>query len=151
MKTLYKVSLLVALLLSSTLIPGQTSADNSNVINFNVRTYDDKELPAQIISPENSDKKLLLFINGSTPYDEKGHIGPNWTDGGDIIAFKHEFYIRFLNVMADKGYPVATMAKEASFIQPKYLVLVLLTWLWISITLFLNLREKAISMMKRTL
>jgi tetratricopeptide (TPR) repeat protein len=117
MKTLYILSLSVVLLILSISTAGQLAAENRDTTSFNVKTYDDKVLPAQIIHPENSNKKLLLFINGSTPYDEKGHIGANWTDKGDIIAFKHEFYIRFLNVMVNKGYPVATMAKR-SFIYP---------------------------------
>jgi len=86
-------------------------------ISLNVRTYDGKILPAQILHTENEDNKLILFINGSTPYDEKGNLGPFWTDQGNIIAEKHEFYIRFLDVMVNKGFSIATIAKR-SFVYP---------------------------------
>ncbi len=84
---------------------------------FTLETYDGKSLPAQVLHPKNKAHKTLLFINGSTPYDEKGSIGPGWTDQGKIIAQKHEFYTRFINTMVNKGYSVATMAKR-SFVYP---------------------------------
>ena len=84
---------------------------------FTVKTYDGLELPAQVIGSSNPDSKMILFINGSTPYDEKGHIGAFWTEQGKIVSQKHEFYLRFIEVMSDKGYSVATMAKR-SFVYP---------------------------------
>jgi len=88
-----------------------------NKTSFNVRTYDGKILPAQVLKAENDGNKLILFINGSTPYDEKGNQGAGWTEQGKIIASKHDFYVRFSNVMVKKGYSIATMTKR-SFIYP---------------------------------
>lgn len=60
---------------------------------------------------------MILFINGSTPYDEKGNMGAFWNDQGKMITEKQDFYLRFLDIMSRKGYPVATMAKR-SFVYP---------------------------------
>lgn len=89
---------------------------NHKKISFHITTHDDKHLPAQVMKGD-EDRKLILFINGSTPYDEKGNIGASWTDQGKMITQKHEFYTRFIQVMHSKGYSVATMAKR-SFVYP---------------------------------
>ena len=65
----------------------------SNILSFTVKTYDGLELPARVINSDNHDKKMILFINGSTPYDEKGNLGAFWTDEGKIITEKHDFYL----------------------------------------------------------
>jgi len=106
------------LFLTMTSIFGQESLNEiENKTSFNVRTYDGKILPAQVLKAENENNKLILFVNGSTPYDEKGNLGAGWTEKGKIITSKHDFYVRFLNVMVKNGYSIATMAKR-SFIYP---------------------------------
>ncbi len=89
----------------------------SNILSFTVKTYDGLELPARVINSDNHDKKMILFINGSTPYDEKGNLGAFWTDEGKIITEKHDFYLRFIDLMSSKGYSIATLAKR-SFVYP---------------------------------
>ncbi|MEX0894547.1 MAG: alpha/beta hydrolase [Balneolaceae bacterium] len=84
---------------------------------FTVQTYDGLNLPAQVLNPGNVEKKMILFINGSTPYDEKGNLGAFWTDEGKIITQRHDLTLRFLDIMSNKGYPIATMAKR-SFVYP---------------------------------
>ena len=118
MKTQNKFSLCCCFItIAATLFCQERLEENKTRISFDVETYDGKILPAQIIFTEDSAKKIILFINGSTPYDEKGNIGASWTDKGKIFAEEHEFYIRFLDIMTGKGYSVATMAKR-SFIYP---------------------------------
>jgi len=97
--------------------PTLLSAPNKSSTNFVVQTYDGLELPAQVTHTSAPFKKLLIFIHGSTPYDEFGHIGPGWDDKGQIIKQKNAFYLRFLEVLPTKGYTVATMAKR-SFVYP---------------------------------
>ena len=91
--------------------------DLKDTLKLTVTTYDGLMLPAQLIKTENNSKKILLFINGSTPSDEKGFQGAIWNDMGKMIPEKHEFYLRFIDIMSDKGYSVATMAKR-SYIYP---------------------------------
>jgi predicted esterase len=91
--------------------------DNDPVV-FTVKTYDGLELPAQVISASAPFKKLLIFIHGSTPYDQFGNDGPGWDENGKIIKQKNNFYNRFIEVMPAKGYTVATMAKR-SFVYPQ--------------------------------
>ena len=105
------------LFLITNILSQGTLNETNNKISLNVKTYDNRLLPAQILKAEGKEKKLILFIHGSTPYDERGNIGPSWTDQGKIIAGKHEFYNRFLDVMVKKGYSIATMAKR-SFVYP---------------------------------
>ena len=96
---------------------GQDPSKSGKVLALTVETYDGLTLPAQVIHPGNKDKKMILFINGSTPYDEKGNMGAFWNDQGKMITEKQDFYLRFLDIMSGKGYPVATMAKR-SFVYP---------------------------------
>lgn len=85
---------------------------------FSVKTYDDLFLPAQVISPNQSEnQKILLFINGSTPYDEKGNMAAMFTPDGKPATQKQDFYIRFLDFMPAKDYGLVTMAKR-SFVYP---------------------------------
>jgi predicted esterase len=98
-------------------IPGEQLMEFSKKLTFTVKTYDGLELPARVITGSNTAKKMILFINGSTPYDEKGNLGAFWTDEGKIITEKHEFYLRFIDIMSSKGYSIATMAKR-SFVYP---------------------------------
>jgi pimeloyl-ACP methyl ester carboxylesterase len=85
---------------------------------FNVNTFDDLSLPAQIIEPRTASDKIIVLINGSTPYDEKGHQAALWNNKGEPLLEKQDFYQRFLEVMSLKGYILATMAKR-SFVYPE--------------------------------
>ena len=114
------ISLIVMLITSKSTISAQTSRDIQAVKTFVVKTYDNLQLPAQVIMPTKDSKAMLLFINGSTPYDEKGNIGATWNDDGKMAEERHDFYTRFLDVMPSKGYKVATMAKR-SFVYPRKL------------------------------
>ncbi|MFP4622028.1 MAG: hypothetical protein ACLFM7_12010 [Bacteroidales bacterium] len=98
-------------------LSGENIKASFDTLTFTVKTYDGLELPARVMNRESHDKKMILFINGSTPYDEKGNIGAFWTDEGKIFKEKHNFYHRFIDIMSSKGYPIATMAKR-SFICP---------------------------------
>ncbi len=80
-----------------------------------VQTYDQLQLPAKIVE---GGETTLLFINGSTPYDEVGNIGPAVLPDGTIIKQPHDFCHRFVDIMSAKGYDVATMAKR-SFAYPQ--------------------------------
>ena len=101
----------------TTKVAGQYLMESSNTLTLTVKTYDGLELPAQVIKNNRHDKKMILFINGSTPYDEKGNLGAFWNEKGKIIMEKHDFYLRFLDILSNKGYSIATMAKR-SFIYP---------------------------------
>jgi predicted esterase len=113
-------------LLMILLMVGRTSPVHSDEINLikperislQVTTCDSMQLPAQVLSPSSTWKKMIVFINGSTPYDEKGNLGASWTDDGTVITEKHDIYVRFLDIMTAKGYALATMAKR-SFIYPQ--------------------------------
>jgi predicted esterase len=98
-------------------IAGQNIPESGDTLTLKVKTYDGLELPAQVITNKRHDKKMILFINGSTPYDEKGNIGAFWNNKGKIIMEKHDFYLRLLDILSNKGYSVATMAKR-SFVYP---------------------------------
>ena len=99
------------------IVMGQYLIESADTLTLTVKTYDGLELPAQVIYNGSHDKKMILFINGSTPYDEKGNLGAFWNDKGKMIREKHDFYLRFLDIMSYKGYSIATMAKR-SFIYP---------------------------------
>ncbi|HEX2921259.1 MAG TPA: alpha/beta hydrolase [Bacteroidales bacterium] len=98
-------------------ISGQSFATLNDTISLKVKTYDGLELPARVIKNSQNDKKMILFINGSTPYDEKGNLGAFWNSKGKLILEKQDFYLRFLDILPSKGYSVATMAKR-SFVYP---------------------------------
>ena len=98
-------------------ILAQSNSSSQSITTFSVVTYDGLTLPAQVIEPVNGTNKLVLFINGSTPYDEKGHLGASWDENCHVIKQKHEFYLKFLDIMSSKGYSIATMAKR-SFMYP---------------------------------
>ncbi|HDR89323.1 MAG TPA: hypothetical protein ENN63_06805 [Bacteroidetes bacterium] len=112
------------------------SAD-PDTVTFTVKTYDGLVLPAQVIKSHTPQNKMILFINGSTPYDEKGNIGAFWTEEGSIVAEKHDFYLRFLDIMSAKGYSVATVAKR-SFVYPTRLPRPDLTDLAMDIRFFID-------------
>jgi pimeloyl-ACP methyl ester carboxylesterase len=99
----------------------QTPGFSKETLRFSVKTFDGLNLPAQIILP-NADKqnKILLFINGSTPYDEKGNMAAMFTPEGKPAIQQQDFYIRFLDFMPAKGYSLVTMAKR-SFVYPSKL------------------------------
>jgi len=98
-------------------VSGQDFSKSDDTLHITIKSYDGLTLPAQVIKADNHDKKLILFINGSTPYDEKGNLGAFWNNEGKIVTQKQDFYLRFLEIMSSKGYSVATMAKR-SFIYP---------------------------------
>jgi len=86
-----------------------------DTVRFNFTTYDSLELPSQLIRSPGSER-TILFINGSTPYDEKGNMG-TLLPGNIMIKNRQDFYARFIDIMPQKGYDVATFAKR-SFTYP---------------------------------
>jgi len=90
----------------------ETNQPSPTVIEFTVKTFDGLELPAQIIQPPEAPKKLLVFIMGGTPCDQKGNIGGSWDANCVSEAGPYDLYVRFLKTMPAKGYSVATMAKR---------------------------------------
>jgi pimeloyl-ACP methyl ester carboxylesterase len=89
-----------------------------DTVSFKVTAYDGLQLPAQVIYPATGPSdKIIVFINGSTPYDEKGNIAPVYNDKGQVMLQKQDFYIRFRDFMPPKGYNTVTMAKR-SFVEP---------------------------------
>lgn len=118
-----KQKIIVALLISVLSIHGRAQNINAakDTLQFQITTYDGLLLPAQVIIPKITDeKKFLLFINGSTPYDEKGNFAAMFTPEGKPAIQKQDFYIRFLDIMTAKGYSVISMAKR-SFVYPSKL------------------------------
>jgi tetratricopeptide (TPR) repeat protein len=109
--------LFLFILLGSVYALPSGSQDNI-ATHFTVRTFDGSELPAQVIPASAPFKKLLIFIQGSTPYDQFGNEGPGLDENGAIIKQKNDFYNRFMEVMPAKGYALAMMAKR-SFIYPQ--------------------------------
>jgi len=121
MNTLRAIKIIIAIILLSSLTAskasGQYQFKSDNILTLKVKTFDSLILPAQVINPYNHNKKMILFISGSTPYDEKGNQGAFWNDKGKMIIEEQEFYVRFLDIMSDKGFSIATMAKR-SFVYP---------------------------------
>ena len=121
MNTLRAIKIIIAIILLSSLTAskasGQYQFKSDNILTLKVKTFDSLILPAQVINPINHNKKMILFISGSTPYDEKGNQGAFWNDKGKMIIEEQEFYVRFLDIMSDKGFSIATMAKR-SFVYP---------------------------------
>jgi predicted esterase len=99
--------------------PGRTQNLTSlqDTLRFTVSTFDGLQLPAQVILPKENQGNFLLFINGSTPYDEKGNFAAMFTPDGKPAIQKQDFYIRFPDFMSAKGYNVVSMAKR-SFAYP---------------------------------
>jgi pimeloyl-ACP methyl ester carboxylesterase len=96
---------------------GASSAAAPPIEAFTVRTFDGLELPARVARPEGRARKLLLFINGSTPSDESGYQAATFDDTGKPYRERHDTYARFLDVMSARGYAVASMAKR-SYVYP---------------------------------
>ncbi|NQU52642.1 MAG: hypothetical protein HQ522_08895 [Bacteroidetes bacterium] len=95
-----------------------TFQNQEDTIAFFVKAYDGLDLPAQIIHPASgASDKIIVFINGSTPYDEKGNMGPMVDDKGKAILIQQEFYVRFQDIMPAKGYSTVSMAKR-SLVEP---------------------------------
>jgi pimeloyl-ACP methyl ester carboxylesterase len=107
---MYKILFPVILLLS---IQGLGQQLHS----FEVTNGEGQILPAHVIDGGHGSRLVLLFINGSTPYDEQGNIGVVWRDDCQMLPEPHDLYQRFLDVMPGKGHSVATMAKR-SFVYP---------------------------------
>jgi pimeloyl-ACP methyl ester carboxylesterase len=96
----------------------QKNEHEKDTLRFNVRSFDGLILPAQITGPRGIlPNKIIVFINGSTPYDETGNIAPIYTENGKNVLQKHDFYTRFLDFMPAKSYSVVSMAKR-SFVRP---------------------------------
>jgi pimeloyl-ACP methyl ester carboxylesterase len=91
----------------------QDESSSPDTVAFTVKTYDGLELPAQVIKSGKPAAKMILFINGSTPYDEKGNQWAGWDENGKLLKFKQDFYAKFLDIMPAKGYDVATLAKRS--------------------------------------
>jgi len=103
----------VILTIGNSSVLGQSIKDT---ISMSFTSFDGLEIPARLIRTQGS-SKTLLFINGSTPYDEKGNIGPTVLPDGTVLKIPHDFSVRFMQVMSFKGFDVATMAKR-SFVDP---------------------------------
>ena len=100
--------------------PKISSGENlqKDTVSFSVTTYDGLQLPAQVIHPATGPSdKVIVFINGSTPYDEKGNLAPVYNNKGQVLLVKQDFYIRFRDFMPFKGYSTVTMGKR-SFVEP---------------------------------
>ena len=93
------------------------SAADVPAVNFTVRTFDGLDLPARVVTPEKTAKKVLVFINGSTPSDEAGHQAAMFAADGRPFRERHDTYMRFLRFMPERGYAVATLAKR-SYVYP---------------------------------
>jgi pimeloyl-ACP methyl ester carboxylesterase len=96
---------------------GASFAAAPSIEAFTVRTFDGLELPARVARPEGRERKLLLFINGSTPSDESGYQAATFDYTGKPYRERHDTYARFLDVMPARGYAVASMAKR-SYVYP---------------------------------
>ena len=99
MKPLKTYRLFTLVIIISSVTANKVFCEQSDTLTLTVKTYDGLELPAQVIKSNKQDKKMILFINGSTPYDEKGNLGAFWTDEGKIVRERHDFYVRFLDIM----------------------------------------------------
>ena len=91
----------------------QTGSPSNDTIAFTVSTYDGLSLPAQVIRSGETAAKMILFINGATPYDEKGNQWAGWDESGKLLKCRQDFFARFLDIMPAKGYDVATLAKRS--------------------------------------
>lgn len=110
--------LLGIILLSFSAIISTAANLQKDTVSFMVTAYDGLQLPAQVIHPATGPSdKIIVFINGSTPYDEKGNMAPVYNDKGQVLLKKQDFYIRFRDFMPSKGYSTVTMAKR-SFVEP---------------------------------
>ncbi|MFC1525842.1 hypothetical protein ACFL6X_03405 [Candidatus Latescibacterota bacterium] len=108
----------MALTSGATMAWGQAETPDTQLTRFNVTTYDGLKLPAQVLASPSPDSRLVVFVFGSTPYDEQGNQWAGWNESGENIGMRHRFYSRFLEVMSAKGYGIATMAKR-SFVHSK--------------------------------
>lgn len=117
-----KVLKWLIILMMMTCVQIQTLADTNlplpSIAAFTVKTYDGLELPAQVIQPSRSLKKVVVFIMGGTPYDQKGNMGGSWNANGVSEAEPYDLYIRFLKTMPARGYAVTTLAKR-NFVYPR--------------------------------
>jgi len=62
---------------------------------------------------------FIVFIQGGTPYDEKGNTGAECDSIGNVILTKDDFYTRFPLKISEKGYHVVTLAKRSFLYFPK--------------------------------
>ena len=121
MKNIIKyVSIILATLLGCTAtvdnkLPKSIVQTEQDTVRHNFITFDSLELPSQLIRSPGSER-TILFLNGSTPYDEKGNMG-QLLPGNIMIKNRQDFYARFLDIMLRKGYDIATFAKR-SFTYP---------------------------------
>jgi pimeloyl-ACP methyl ester carboxylesterase len=116
-----KVLKWLIILMIMTCVQNQTLADTklplSSIVDFNIKTYDGLELPAQVVRSSHPPKKMVVFIMGGTPCDQKGNMGGSWDANCVSEAEPYDLYIRFLKTMPARGYAVATMAKR-NFVYP---------------------------------
>jgi predicted esterase len=113
LKRLVWITIFITAIGATSPVLAQVDTNSQAITRFTVQTYDGLELPAQVLRASNPKNKMLLFINGSTPYDEQGNQWAGWDDAGKLIKFNHDFYCRFLDIMSSKGYDIATMAKRS--------------------------------------
>lgn len=142
MKNYLVLSFIILLVVTEFSFPNIVAKNRDNdPVSFTVKTYDGLELPAQVIPTSGTFKKLLIYIHGSTPYDQFGNDGPGWDENGKIIKQENNFYKRFIEVMPAKGYAVATMAKR-SFVYPQRIPRPTLDELALDIQFFIDQLKK---------
>lgn len=95
---------------------GQVDTKKNNIHSFKINTFDNLELHGQILNPVNdihTSRRFIVFIQGGTPYDEKGNTAAECDSLGNVIVTKDDFYTRFPQKMSEKGYHVVTLAKRS--------------------------------------
>lgn len=135
MKQSIIIIIFIVLILSGKTVFSQNQPDT---IGFSVEAYDGLDLPAQIIHPASgASDRIIVFINGSTPYDEKGNMSPMVNNKGKSILVKQDFYFRFLEIMSAKGYSIVSMAKRSE-VEPTKIPRPTLDELALDITFLIN-------------
>jgi hypothetical protein len=108
------VLLALVFILSVLNVHSATLMVKKDTITFSVTAYDGLELPAQVIYPaEKPIGGVVVFINGSTPSDEKGNMAPMLDENGHPVLVRQDFYSRFQDFMPTLGYATVSMAKRS--------------------------------------
>ena len=95
---------------------GQADTVEDNIQRFKIKTFDDLQLHGQILPPVKdipTPNRFIVFIQGGTPYDEKGNTAAECDSSGNVIVTKDEFYTRFPQKMSERGYHVVTLSKRS--------------------------------------
>jgi len=94
----------------------QTNLEEACTQTFIIKTFDGLDLHGQILNPVNDiflPHRFIVFIEGGTPYDEKGNTSAECDSSGNVIITKDDFYTRFPQSMSERGYHVVTLAKRS--------------------------------------